>query len=53
MGYFTEEFDEIFAREVLALGKAGDAVIGIPTSGSSPNVVAALKTARETELGLV
>ena len=40
-------FDEIFARQVAALGKQGDVVIGITTSGTSPNVVAALKTARE------
>ncbi|WP_189048548.1 D-sedoheptulose 7-phosphate isomerase [Aliidongia dinghuensis] len=39
-------FDEIFARQVAALGKPGDVVIGITTSGTSPNVVAALKTAR-------
>jgi D-sedoheptulose 7-phosphate isomerase len=39
-------FDEIFARQVAALGKQGDVVIGITTSGTSPNVVAALKTAR-------
>ncbi|MDB5359826.1 MAG: gmhA [Rhodospirillales bacterium] len=40
-------FDAIFARQVAALGKPGDVVIGITTSGTSPNVVAALKTARE------
>ena len=39
-------FDQIFARQVAALGKPGDVVIGITTSGTSPNVVAALKTAR-------
>ncbi len=39
-------FDEIFARQVAALGKPGDVVIGITTSGTSPNVVAALKIAR-------
>lgn len=44
-------FDQIFARQVAALGKPGDVVIGITTSGTSPNVVAALKTARE--MGIV
>ena len=39
-------FDQIFARQVAALGKPGDVVIGITTSGTSPNVVAALETAR-------
>jgi len=44
-------FDQIFARQVAALGKPGDVVIGITTSGTSPNVVAALRTARE--MGIV
>jgi D-sedoheptulose 7-phosphate isomerase len=39
-------FDQVFARQVAALGKPGDVVIGISTSGTSPNVVAALETAR-------
>lgn len=44
-------FDKVFERQVAALGMKGDAVIGISTSGSSPNVLNALKKARE--LGLV
>jgi D-sedoheptulose 7-phosphate isomerase len=43
-------FNEVFAKQVRALGRSGDAALGISTSGSSPNVVAALKTAQE--LGL-
>jgi len=39
-------FDQIFARQVEALGAPGDLVIGISTSGNSPNVVEAFKTAR-------
>lgn len=39
-------FDQIFARQIAALGRAGDVAIGISTSGRSPNVLAALKTAR-------
>lgn len=39
-------FDHIFARQVLALGKPGDVLIGITTSGRSPNVLAAFATAR-------
>ena len=39
-------FDQVFARQVAALGKPGDVVIGITTSGTSANVVAALETAR-------
>ena len=44
------EFREIFAKQVRALGKPGDLAWGISTSGNSPNVAAALTTARE--LGL-
>lgn len=40
-------FDQIFARQVAALGNKGDLLIGLSTSGTSPNVVAALKAARE------
>ena len=44
-------FDHVFERQVRALGRKGDAFIAISTSGRSPNIVAALKAARE--LGLV
>jgi len=40
-------YDEVFARQVEALGQRGDVVIGISTSGSSRNVVRALEAARE------
>jgi D-sedoheptulose 7-phosphate isomerase len=39
--------EQMFARQVAALGRAGDALIGITTSGNSLNVLAALKIARE------
>ncbi|MGD9743241.1 MAG: SIS domain-containing protein [Dongiaceae bacterium] len=39
-------FERIFARQVEAIGRAGDLAFGITTSGRSPNVLAALKTAR-------
>jgi len=44
------DFREVFAKQVRALGRRGDAALGISTSGKSPNVVAGLKAARE--LGL-
>ena len=43
-------FDEIFVKQVQALGKKGDLALGISTSGNSPNVVKAIETA--AELGL-
>ena len=44
-------FDRIFSRQIEALGRAGDVVIAISTSGKSPNVIAALKQAKA--MGLV
>lgn len=38
-------YDEVFARQVLAAGRAGDIVVGLTTSGNSPNVVRALEAA--------
>jgi D-sedoheptulose 7-phosphate isomerase len=43
-------FKHVFARQIEALGHAGDVAIGISTSGESPNVVAALHTARDRGL---
>ena len=43
-------FDQVFARQVGALGRPGDVIVGISTSGKSPNILAALKVARERKL---
>ncbi len=48
-------FDTIFSRQVEALVRAGDVVVGLSTSGNSPNVVKALELAKElgaTTIGL-
>jgi D-sedoheptulose 7-phosphate isomerase len=39
-------FERVFARQVEALGRQGDAALGISTSGRSPNIVAAMAAAR-------
>jgi len=39
-------FDRVFARQVEALARPGDIVIGITTSGNSPNVIEAIKVAK-------
>lgn len=49
-------FNEVFARQLRALGRAGDVLIGISTSGNSANVVKAVQAAREmgiTVIGLL
>jgi D-sedoheptulose 7-phosphate isomerase len=43
-------YERLFARQVEAVGVAGDVFVGISTSGRSPNVLAALRVAREKGL---
>ena len=43
-------FDHIFSRQVEGLGKRGDVLLAITTSGRSPNILAALKAARQRGL---
>lgn len=43
-------FDRIFARQVEALGRPGDLLIGLSTSGTSANVIEALRVARRMGL---
>ena len=44
-------YEAVFARQVEALGIEGDMLVGLSTSGNSPNVIAALRAARS--LGMV
>jgi D-sedoheptulose 7-phosphate isomerase len=46
-------FEHVFARQIEGLGRAGDVALGITTSGTSPNVVAALQLARASGLQTV
>ena len=43
--------ERLFSRQIEALGKPGDAALALTTSGTSPNIIQALKAARE--LGLL
>jgi D-sedoheptulose 7-phosphate isomerase len=40
-------FDDIFSKQIKALGKKGDIAWGLSTSGNSPNVVKAVQSARK------
>jgi D-sedoheptulose 7-phosphate isomerase len=44
------DFLEVFAKQVRAMGRPGDAALGFSTSGNSGNVVRALEVAREMGL---
>jgi D-sedoheptulose 7-phosphate isomerase len=46
-------FDDVFARQVQALGAPGDVALAISTSGRSPNVLRAVKAARDAGLKVV
>ena len=46
-------FDQIFARQVQALGRSGDLAIAISTSGNSPNVLEGVREARKRGLDVV
>jgi len=43
-------FDNVFARQVIAFGRAGDIAFGISTSGNSTNVLVGLEQARKQGL---
>ena len=46
-------FNDIFARQVQALGKAGDCLIAISTSGNSANVLAAVAAAKSLGISTI
>jgi D-sedoheptulose 7-phosphate isomerase len=43
-------FEQVFARQVEGLGARGDVLLALSTSGRSPNILAALRTARKRGL---
>lgn len=46
-------YDYVFARQVEALGRSGDLLFAISTSGNSKNVVRAIQAAREADIGVI
>jgi len=46
-------FDHIFSKQVRALGRTGDVLIGISTSGNSSNVIEAIKAAHDCGMKVV
>lgn len=43
-------FEDIFSKQIRAIGQAGDVAWGFTTSGVSPNVIKAMETAKKMEL---
>ena len=46
-------FEQVFAKQVRALGQPNDVLLAISTSGNSPNVIEAIQAAHERELKVV
>lgn len=46
-------YDQVFAKQVHALGRDGDVLLAISTSGNSPNVLAAMAVAHERGVRVV
>ena len=46
-------FDDIFLKQIQALGKKGDIALGISTSGNSPNVIKAAREAKQMGLSVI
>ena len=46
-------YEQIFSKQVRALGHAGDVLLAISTSGNSKNVIAAIEAAHECEVSVV
>ena len=46
-------FENLFSKQVRALGRAGDVLVGISTSGNSANVIEAIKAAHERDMRVI
>ncbi len=46
-------YEEVFAKQVRALGREGDILVGISTSGNSGNVLRAMQAASEAGMGII
>jgi len=46
-------FEDVFSRQVLALGRKGDVLMGISTSGSSENIIRAIREANNIGMGTI
>jgi D-sedoheptulose 7-phosphate isomerase len=47
------DYDQVFSKQVRALGHAGDLLLAISTSGNSRNVIAAMQAAHEGRIGVI
>ena len=46
-------YNDVFSKQVRALGKSGDLLLAISTSGNSPNVMEAIHAAHDRQMGVI
>lgn len=46
-------FSDIFAKQIRAIGQAGDLLLAISTSGNSANIINAIKAAHDKNMGVI
>ncbi len=46
-------YEEVFSREIIAIGKEGDILIPISTSGNSKNILKAIKSAKDKQIKVI
>lgn len=46
-------FEDIFAKQVRALGQSGDVLLALSTSGNSPNIISAVRAAHARDMAVV
>lgn len=46
-------YDQIFSKQIRALGQSGDILLAITTSGGSPNIVRAIEAAHERDVSVI
>jgi len=47
------DYEQVFSKQVFALGQPGDVLLAISTSGNSPNVLAAVRAAHDRDMRVV
>lgn len=47
------DFDQSFSKQVRALGRSGDVLLAISTSGNSPNILKAVETAKALDIKVI
>ena len=47
------DYRQIFSKQISALGQPGDLLLAISTSGQTPNIIEAIQTANELEIGVI